>query len=123
MRIVSPEIDVPASGLLAAGKRFHKTVEVFVTIKEGFDEDPLVPAMRAGFPDIACQPGMSVGRYARVAKVTAVGGAGAHDRQHDRTGPELGGQFCDRTDDVVAERGWRAGRRLVDLRDHDLVVG
>jgi hypothetical protein len=75
MRVVPPEIDVPASGLLAAGKRFHKTLQVFVTIKEGFDEDPLIPAVRPGFPDAAGRPGMSVGRYARVAKITAVGGA------------------------------------------------
>jgi hypothetical protein len=40
-----PEIDVPAEGLLAAGKRFHKTLQVFVTIKEGFDEDPFVPVI------------------------------------------------------------------------------
>jgi hypothetical protein len=39
-----PEIDLPAEGLLAAGKRFHKTLQVFVTIKEGFDEDPFVPS-------------------------------------------------------------------------------
>ena len=93
----SSESLIEACGLTVRRRAvLDQPVQILVALEERLDENPLVAAVDARFADVVGQPGMSVGRDAGIAKVAAVGRAGAHRRQHHRAGKEFGRQFCDR---------------------------
>src|ERR1700751_3933733 len=86
-------------------QHFDQPVKIFLALIERFDGNPLVLAMGADLVDVIGHAGMSVGRDAGIAQIAAVGGAGTHDRDHDRSRPELLCQLLDRPQDLLFQLG------------------
>src|SRR5436305_7439387 len=85
----------------AARQTLDQPIEIFVALIERFYQHPLVLAVGAEVVEVAGQPRMAVGWDAGVAQIAAVGGAGAHGRQHHGAGPEFLRQFFDLAHDLL----------------------
>src|SRR4051794_40364724 len=77
--------------VLSSSARQHldQPVEILIALIERFHQHPLVLAMGAEVVELAGQPRMTVGGDTGIAQIAAIGGAGAHGRQHHGTGPEF----------------------------------
>ena len=76
--------------LAAAGQHLDQPIEIFLAFVERLHPNPFVLAVDpAAVVDVTREPGVALGRNARVSQKASIRGTRAHDWKHDGAGPKL----------------------------------